>query len=210
MGKTTDTKKFSSGRLAAAVIAAGLVIAGCSAEEPEPDFTPTLPPSKSSSALDGDEPNSDSESGGTQISPEIPELNFQDIEPTEAAKILVDFFIAAYDYGYDTYDLEPLKAVSHPQCATCNLHMDRWVTQSNEGITSEGGHLQLKSIETFLVADDEVLAEALIQQDGWEDYDANAVKIDEEEATSKELGFVIRVHEGTWKIRAISDLGSGE
>jgi len=183
---------------ASALLALGL-LAGCSNGEPEPTFTPTLPDS-TPSPDDSPEPDVDVDPVDELEVPEIPE--FSD-DPVEAAQQVVDYFIAAYDYGYSANDPEPLLAVSHPDCGTCSMHAENMLDRVSSGITSKGGQLELIDAEVFLLEDDEILIEATIAQDALTRYDANSEIIEQKEPSNIDSTIVLFYRDGIWQIRAI-------
>lgn len=184
---------------AGALLALGL-LAGCSNGEPEPTFTPTLPDS-TPSPDDSREPDVDIDPVDELEPPEIPE--FSD-DPVEASQQMVEFFIAAYGYGYGANDPEPLIAVSHPECKTCDLHAERMKNQASTGEYVEGGALTLQDIETRFVDGGELVVNAKITQSAFTKHDADQNQLDSSDRAVLKVGFVLFPEDETWVIRAIS------
>lgn len=185
---------------ASPLLALGL-LAGCAGAEPQPTFTPTLPDSTLTADNDP-EPDSDVDPVDELEPPEIPE--FSD-DPVEAAEQMVDYFIAAYNYGYQASDPEPLLAISHSACGTCNLHVDRMSDQRDAGEYIEGGDLRIRDLEVFLLEKDQVLVETTLSQAAWASFDRDSNKIDEGQAAEITSGYGLVFEDNTWSIRAISN-----
>jgi len=183
---------------ASALLALGL-LAGCIDAEPEPTFTLPLPDS-TPSPNEGQEPDADIDPVDELEPPEIPE--FSD-EAVEAAEQVVDYFIAAYEYGYSANDPEPLLAVSHPDCGTCSMHAENMLDRVSSGITSSGGQLDLIDAEVFLVEGDQILIEATIAQDALTRYDANSAIVEQKEPSNIDSMMVLYYRDGIWQIHAI-------
>jgi len=158
--------------VATAAIAAGLVIAGCSAEEPGPDFTPTLPPSKSSSALDGDEetaPVDEDEEAqpNPAASPDLkpppipPEIEEKTLEGAEAA---ARYYIDVFNYGYSSYDTEPIESISLPDCETCAHHVEVIRNLKDQEQTFDGGNVEADSESSFYENGDRIVVELIVRQ----------------------------------------------
>ena len=218
MGKTTDTKKFSSGRLAAAVIAAGLVIAGCSAEEPEPDFTPTLPPSKSSSALDGEDetaPVSEDEEAqpNPAASPDLkpppipPELEEKTLEGAEAA---ARYYVEVFNYGLMAYDGKPLEDHSMPECETCVNHLNSIEIFTNKKQTVNGGIVEIGAEVEMHDTGDRVVVDFIATQAPYEivNHDGSVEKTGER--TQRKMRILTSFEKNKWMIRATANEEIGE
>jgi len=177
------------------------LLTGCTGTEPGPTFTPTLPDS-TPSPDDDPEPDADVDPVDELEPPEIPELSD---DPVAAAEQVVDYFIAAYNYGYQTSDPEPLLAISHSECGTCNLHAERMADQRETGEYVEGGDLKLRDLEVFLLENDQVLVETTLSQAAWTSFDRDGNKIDEGRAAEIASGYGLVFEENTWSIRAISN-----
>lgn len=203
MGKTIDTKN-SSARLAAAVIVAGLVMSGCSAEEPEPDFKPTMPPSKSSSALDGEDeeaqPNP-AASPDLKPPPIPPEIEEKTLEGAEAA---ARYYIDAFNYGYAMRDSEPMKEISLPECETCQSHIELIETIEDNKQIFDGGFVELEAASDIFDNGNEIVMEfpsrqepfVLLNPDGSIEGSSNGSRL---------ITSVLAAYENTsWKIRATS------
>jgi len=183
---------------ASALLVLGL-LTGCTDAEPEPTFTPTLPDS-TPSPDDGPEPDADGEPVDKREPPEIPELSD---DPVEAAEQLVDYFIAAYEYGYSANNPEPLLAISHPDCGTCSMHAENMLDRRETGVTWDGGGLHVMEIEIFPLENNEALIEAEILQDAFTRYDSELNIIERAEDALLESVMVVQQEETGWKMRAI-------
>jgi len=185
---------------ASSLLVLGL-LTGCTGTEPEPTFTPTLPDS-TPSPDDDPEPDADVDPVDELEPPEIPELSD---DPVEAAEQVVDYFIAAYNYGYKASDPEPLLAISHSECGTCNLHAERMADQRETGEYVEGGELHIRNSEIYLLETDETLVDVDLDQDGWISYDRDGTEIETVKAKLVFLDFVLYQNKNEWKIRAVGD-----
>ncbi len=205
MGKTTDTKKSSSGRLAAAVIAAGLVIAGCSAEEPEPDFTPTMPPSKSSSTLDGEDeeaqPNP-AASPDLKPPPIPPEIEEKTLEGAEAA---ARYYIDAFNYGYAMRDSEPMEFISLTKCESCAIHIDSIQELASQNRMFLGGWIELEDTDEIYKDGEQFLVTFPGNQEPFSILETNGDVVTKGDGGPFTAKLLAKFEDGQWKISATAN-----
>ncbi|WP_312180502.1 DUF6318 family protein, partial [Arthrobacter sp.] len=126
-----DRRRAASGGWLPLAVAGVLVLAGCSgADDPGADAAES--PSASSSPSQSEPPSPSPSAVYKPASAEGPAENVPLPVMPEEAKVeskdgLIAFARYWYDlanYGYETGDVEPLKAVSGPDCTDCTRYLD--------------------------------------------------------------------------------------
>ena len=119
---------------ACALVAGGLVIGGCTPDEPEP--RPTTPVETSTSAPETSEP--------TVAAPEMPA---QANEPSAAgAEAWVQHWFDLLNYAKRTGDTEPLAAVSGQDCQVCRSTIESIDSDYAAGGQVQGGEAAVVSL----------------------------------------------------------------
>lgn len=192
------------------VIAAGLVMSGCSTEEPEPDFKPTLPASKSSSALDGEDetaPVDEDEEAqpNPAASPDLkpppipPEIEEKTLKGAEAA---ARYYIDAFNYGYLAYDSEPIEELSLADCTTCFHHVNTIELLKEQNQRLQGGTVEIEPAAEIYDDGDRVVVEFTATQEPYKVLNTD----DSIDKTNKGAHVTMKImaswEDTSWKIRA--------
>ena len=154
----------SVGGWLAVVVAGALVLSGCSGSgEPDADAAETPSMSASATASESPSPSPSSSAVYKPASAEGPAENVPLPVMPEEAKVeskegLIAFARHWYDlanYGYETGDVEPLKAISGPDCTACN----GLYSTIGKGYV-EGDWIAGATVEVTSIASDFILTEA--------------------------------------------------
>ena len=131
-------------RMAGLVVAAGLVLSGCTGS-PDADADPS-PPAEPTSASPSASPSS---SGPAK--PERPDaMKRKDAKGAAAA---AEYFLSLYSYTKVTGDTEEWDAMSHRACAFCRTAMEHANEISSNGDTYTGGELSMEVTQTYMKDD---------------------------------------------------------
>ncbi len=126
-----------------AVVAAGLLVTGCSADEPaepEPTTTTTVE----------DEPTETPEPTPTETGPAKPKRPAaMEQEDAEGAAAAAEYYLELYPYVMATGDTSEWDAMSHETCESCKGLLEDARTRADDGDVFEGGMTVATVIETY-------------------------------------------------------------
>ena len=119
-------------------------------ESPTPLPTPT--PSYSQASGDGPAANVDL--------PALPEVAKQ--ETVEGFLAFVEYWFDLINYGYETGDVEPVRAISGPNCKICVNFYEDIPSAYAEGGWLEGGYVEVEDLESAFVLTPENRRQAIV------------------------------------------------
>jgi|SRR5690625_2494775 len=182
-------------------LAAG-AIAGCAGENPAPTFTPrTLPSDATQNVTEKyEEPNPSPEPDAELVPPVKPK--FSD-EPAEAVEQTLDFYIEAFNYGYQSADSQPLRSISHDACKSCSSHIESIDNMKSNRYSYFGGKVKRGEVMALDETDDgEFFVTVPIMQDEFRLIGKNDEEINSSDAQQTIMKYAVHKKEGMWLIRA--------
>ncbi|QDB80004.1 hypothetical protein FE251_11900 [Georgenia wutianyii] len=132
------TRALMTRRMAAAVLATGLLLAGCSSGDGQPE------PTGSATDVSSESPSSTeptTAAPGPTPWPEPTRPTAMERDDIEGAKAAAEYFLALYPYVYATGDLEEWQAMSHPECQFCAAVADDVSELHSSGGYGVGGEI---------------------------------------------------------------------
>ena len=127
----TPRRRFSSLACLGAII-----FVGACGDDPEPlEPTTSSPTAAPSPSLEGDGP------------PPMPDLATEDSEAGAIA--FVEHYIDVFNYAANSGDVEPLRALSHPDCEGCESYASSFEEQYEAGGYNEGLEWEINSSATL-------------------------------------------------------------
>lgn len=125
-----------------AVVAVGLLVAGCTADEPaEPDPTTTTAEA---------EPSETPEPSPTETGPAKPERPAaMEQEDAEGAAAAAEYFIELYPYVMTTGDTSEWEAMSHEACGPCASLIEDARLRLEDGDVFEGGGTDANMVQAY-------------------------------------------------------------
>lgn len=184
--------------LATVLLASGLVLAGCSDEEPQP------PPKTS-----GNSPTAVTTSAAPVAAPTLPAAATADPEGAEA---FVRYFWDVFNYTYASGDTKLLRSISDKSCKFCAstaADVQEWVSQ---GSHIEGGRVEVVEVVAppvdvrkgaLVYSVIEQVAGRVVAKDG-------VVVATGEPIPRRRSDVLVRYVSGRWQMRGVSLGGPGD
>jgi len=189
-----------------AVVAAGLVVTGCTGGEPEP--SPTVEESGGSTPTKTPEP----EPTGTEpAKPERPAA--MDNDDAEGAAAAAEYFASLYGYTLSTLDSDEWERLSHEACGFCSetLEQVNWLREA--GGKHTGGELTLDIAEPGKYVRDEQTGirplDGVVTQAALTVTDGSGTEIASEPAGTQDVRVEVGRHDGQWVIVELAPIPEG-
>lgn len=126
------------------VVAVGMLVAGCTGEEP------VEPEPSTSTAEESAEPTEEPEPSPTETGPVKPERPAaMEQEDAEGAAAAAEYFIELYDYVMITGDVSEWKAMAHESCGFCAKATGQSETINERSDVFAGGSTTAQLVEAF-------------------------------------------------------------
>lgn len=177
---------------ACALVAGGLVVGGCTPDEPEP--TPTTPVETSTSTPETSEP--------TAAAPDMPA---EASEPTAAgAEAFVRHWIDLINLAYASGDTSPVTEISGPTCKVCSTTVERIDSVYSQGGRIEGAQMSLDRVASPAPdASNLVSVSAALAQAPGEAIASDGARTAIDGSPQRSVAFVMVFENAAWQLRGI-------
>lgn len=218
-GRSAVRRRMAATGLVLLLASGAAGCAGSSAGTEEPTTAASPQASESTAPAPSPAPSSTPSAGYVPASaagpaqnvplPEMPEIARE--KSKEGLEAFARHFYELVNYAYQTGDLEPLRAISAPDCVACNFAINQVQIGYEDSDWIVGGQLEIGAIVSEFVESPEGWYQALadLKQEDIEFYSPTGL-LQTNEGTPNTFAqlFEGRYSDGAWRVQDVVSLGS--
>ncbi|WP_454042589.1 DUF6318 family protein [Cellulosimicrobium sp. Marseille-Q8652] len=187
------------------VVAVGMLVAGCTGEEP------VEPEPSTSTAEESAEPTEEPEPSPTETGPVKPERPAaMEQKDAEGAAAAAEYFIELYPYVMATGDTAEWQAMSLETCEPCSGFIDQASTIASRGDVFEGGKISVDVPEPNRYMRDEITGivplDVQYSQEPMRILSSSGKELFSSQRTSNERRVEVGLRDGEWVVVTIAEM----